>query len=197
MVAVFAACGDDEVTIVPDLVVSVERTEISVGETVQVTAQFSPEGDAGDDDIAFSTSDPSRVSVTGAGGAATVRALASGDVTIVASGRGLTGAVSLRIVAVVERIELTPMQPRFPAGATTQLTATVVYSNGERLDVTQNALWTSDREGIATVVGGRVTGVAPGDAVISALLPHDSGRTGCTITAAVDPIAADAAPVGP
>lgn len=187
--AALCACGDNNEEPGPErIVVSVDRTDLGVGDTVRVTARY--DGEAGGDDIAFASSDPSRASVAGEGGAATVTALAAGDVAITATGRGLTASIDLAIApASIVRIELAPLQPRVAAGTTAQLAASAVYSDGSRGDITQTAAWTTDRDEIATVVRGLVTGVAQGDATITAQFDGVHASTRCTVTAEIASIA--------
>jgi hypothetical protein len=66
-------------------------------------------------------------------------------------------------------------------GGTSQFTATAALSNGTTQDVTSQAVWDSSNPSVATVVAGRVTGVAPGEVDITATYQGVSGRTRITI----------------
>jgi hypothetical protein len=66
-------------------------------------------------------------------------------------------------------IEVTPQAPHLTGGATEQLAATGVYSNGTISTFTNTATWTSSNTAIATVSKtGLVTAVGPGTATIMA-----------------------------
>lgn len=168
-----AACGDNRGALAPQgLVLAPERLELRVGDTGRAAARYqASDGDAAADDVAWSSSDPARAAVTGAGAEATIRALAPGEVTITATGRSLTATLAVSIApASLLRIAITPARSTVPAGTTVQLAATAAYSDGTTADVTAAALWTSDREGVATVFQGLVRGRAPGEAAITARL---------------------------
>lgn len=72
-----------------------------------------------------------------------------------------------------------------PIGATHQTVTTFVYSNGSSADVTFQANYTSSDPAVATVdaASGLVTGIAPGNAVITA----DYNNTGSVASAVYDP----------
>lgn len=82
-------------------------------------------------------------------------------------------------------LAITPAVASQPAGGTQQFTATAVFSDNSRPDVTSQVVWASSASSVATVTGsgGLGTAVAPGDAVISASLTA-AGRT-VTATAAL------------
>ncbi|WP_083243864.1 Ig-like domain-containing protein [Aeromonas sp. DNP9] len=103
-----------------------------------------------------------------------------GDVTITASGVAngvpIERSVSLTVSdAVVTELQVTPANSSVPAGLAKQFIATAYLSDGSTRDVTNNAAlsWSSDALSIATISNatdtkGQATGVAPGDATITA-----------------------------
>ena len=83
-------------------------------------------------------------------------------------------------------IQVTPAGSALAAGTTRQMTATAVLTNGTSQDVTDQVTWTSSPTTIATVSDtGLVTGVAPGEATITATLNGVSGSTNINVTSAV------------
>jgi len=76
-------------------------------------------------------------------------------------------------VVTLESIELTPVNPSLEPGQMRWLSATGVFSDSTRRDLTESVSWTSSAPEIATVseqpsMRGTITGVAPGTATISA-----------------------------
>jgi WD40 repeat protein len=73
----------------------------------------------------------------------------------------------------VEVLTVTPAQRVVLRGQTIRLTATITLADGTTSDVTQLAVWQSSYPGVATVSNlpgrrGEVTGIAPGEALITA-----------------------------
>ena len=75
-----------------------------------------------------------------------------------------------------------------------QLSATATLAGGDNADVTETALWATNSAGIATVVGGLVTGVSPGTALISAEQELIVGTGTVTVTTALTAVFAWEAP---
>lgn len=81
-------------------------------------------------------------------------------------------------VIFTESVRLSQNTLTVEAGATAQLTATVLPDNAYDTSVT----WLSSQGGVATVDNGTVTGVLPGQAVIT-VITHDGGwNASCTVT---------------
>ena len=70
--------------------------------------------------------------------------------------------------AELTQIQITSDVSGLPAGLTTQLSAAGYYADGSTSDLTYQALWTSEPQGLVTVNYGLVRGDSPGDVVISA-----------------------------
>ena len=70
------------------------------------------------------------------------------------------------------------------AGATVQLLATATHTDAVETDVTLSATWTTNSSNIATVASGLVSGVAPGDVVVTAEQEGVSGSATITVTTA-------------
>lgn len=85
----------------------------------------------------------------------------------------------------VESVEVAPSEVEVEVGLTAQLAATVKPITVENKDVT----WSSDNEAIATVdASGKVTGVAGGEAVITATAAADQTKKGTCAVTVVAPI---------
>jgi hypothetical protein len=116
-------------------------------------------------------------------------ALAAGTVTITATSGGVSGSTMLTVTAAtVTAVQVTPFNPRLPAGFAQQLAATALFSDGTNRDVTAAATWTSTLPASATVSDaagskGLVTAVAAGAPTISASFSGRSGSTTVTVTA--------------
>src|SRR6185503_1157509 len=106
-----AACGDNLGAPGPrGIVVSPQTLQLRVGDTAQAAARYQTRGeDLAAADVAWSSSDPSRATVSGEGAEVTITAVAPGDVTITAAGRGVTGTLALSVSpAEVLRISVAP-----------------------------------------------------------------------------------------
>ncbi|MCA9672746.1 MAG: Ig-like domain-containing protein [Myxococcales bacterium] len=117
-------------------------------------------------------------------------ALAKGTATIEASLAGKSGSTTLDVTdATLDKIEVTAASPSVNIGGTVQLTATAIYSDGSKQDVTSQATWTTSDATIATVdsttTKGEVSGVAAGSADISAAFGGKTGKLTVVVTAAV------------
>ncbi len=84
---------------------------------------------------------------------------------------------------VLVSIEVTPTNPRIALGTTQQLTATGIYSNNTKQDLTKTATWTSTAPACATVsTAGLASAVKVGSAAITAAMGTVSGGTTLTVT---------------
>ena len=81
--------------------------------------------------------------------------------------------------ATVTRITMTGTTPAL--GASSQFTATAIWSDGRGEDVTAQSAWTSSAPSVVRVTGGLVTALTPGDAVITAIFQETSGKASITI----------------
>jgi len=99
--------------------------------------------------------------------------------------------------ATITSISVEPMNATLPRGLTRQFTATAIYSDGSKLDVTATAAWTSSAASTAMVnTSGVVTGLNLGAATITATLDTVSGSTTLTVTAATL-VSIDVTPASP
>ena len=79
----------------------------------------------------------------------------------------------------LQSIAVTPSSPTLAIGATQQFTATGSYSDGTTQNLTAQASWTSANATVVSIgSGGVATGVAAGQATISATLAGVTGKSG-------------------
>ena len=85
--------------------------------------------------------------------------------------------------ATLVNIAVTPATATIAIGATQQLVATAVYSDGSAQDVSTKAAWTSATPAVATVTAssGNATGVRAGTAVVTASFNGKSGSSTLTV----------------
>jgi uncharacterized protein YjdB len=117
-----------------------------------------------------------------------VTAVAPGSATITATCEGKTGTATITVSAVpVASIAVTPASANIVVGATTSLTAVTKDADGNVL-AGRVVAWTSSAPSIATVsASGVVTGVAAGNATITAT---SEGKTATSaISVALAPVA--------
>lgn len=101
----------------------------------------------------------------------------SASLDIPVTGDGVIGFSPSMITAI------TVTCPGVASGADVQATALAVMLDGRKIDVTQQAAWSSDKEANATVgTAGLVHGVAAGSANITATLFGVSGKTSVTVS---------------
>jgi uncharacterized protein YjdB len=115
-----------------------------------------------------------------------VRGVNAGTAKITATMGSVTGTVDVTITAAtLSSIEVTPFDPSLALGVKQQLTATGVFSDGSKQDLTGDVTWSSGAIAQATVsAAGLATAVAVGTATITATKGAVSGSTHVTVTAA-------------
>lgn len=170
-------------------------TSVIVGQSAQLQAIATYENGATQSVTAqaqWTSANASTVSVgntTGNRGRITGNEVSSTAVTITATvdGKSATSAVTV-IDRAVERIEINPASASVPAGLTQNLSATAVYNDATREDVTAKAQWTSSNTNVATVdnasARGQVTAVAADatPATITAAFGGKQGTAAITVT---------------
>ena len=114
-----------------------------------------------------------------------VTAVAAGTATITATEGSISGNTALTVTPLtLSSISVTHAHPIMPAGATQQLAATGIYSEGTINDIAREVTWSSSNPSVATVDNrGLVTTIAAGTATITATLGTVSGRMTLTVTA--------------
>jgi hypothetical protein len=94
-------------------------------------------------------------------------------------------------------IVVTPANSSIGTGATQQLTATAIYSDGTSRHVTSSVTWASSAPAVATIgSAGLATGIAAGSTTVSATLGSVSGSTSLTVVFMPLTIATGSLPTG-
>ena len=162
---------------------------VMVGGTVQLTATLRSASGAvlTGRAITWETSASGTATVSASG---LVRGVAAGSATITARSEGQAGSTNVTIqLPPVATITVAPTTPSIAINGTVQLTATLRDAGGAVL--TGRAItWETSAGGTATVDGsGLVTGVAAGNATITARSEGQAGSAVVTVQAAVAPVA--------
>lgn len=111
-----------------------------------------------------------------------VTALAAGQATITATSEGKSGTATITVqLPSVASITVTPVSPSIGVSQAVQMVATLRDANGVEL-TGRTVTWETSAAAIATVSGsGLVTGVAAGQAVITARSEGQAGSTTATV----------------
>jgi trimeric autotransporter adhesin len=152
-------------------VVITGTNELSVGSQTELhaTAHYS-NGQSMDitKDASWSSSDSEKATISSGIDGGVLSALAVGDVNISASYLGVS--VNLAVVindAFLERISIESVGTTFIKGTTTQLVAFGYYSDGQKVDITQEATWLSSDTEVANINSGELIANVSGSSLIS------------------------------
>lgn len=114
------------------------------------------------------------------------------DVTVQAGQTKDVGTVTMQPLSTLTSITVTPSNPSITVGATQQLKALGLFSDGSTVNMTSAVTWSSSSTSIASVASnGIATALASGDATITAATGTVSGLALLSATTAVDPLAHD------
>lgn len=119
------------------------------------------------------------------------RSRARGTATVGAVAGGVAGSGTLTVTdATLVAIQVTPVSAEAPLGTTRQFTATGIFSDATKQDLTQQAAWTVSDPSVASISNsagsrGLATAAGTGMATIEASLDGVTGSTGFTVTGAV------------
>ncbi|MBX5484600.1 MAG: Ig-like domain-containing protein [Myxococcaceae bacterium] len=98
---------------------------------------------------------------------------------------GASAEAALEVTAaVVAQIDVDPPSPSLAHGTDVALHATAVFTDGHTADVTGAAEWTVSDPSIIAVADGRLYGLAPGAATLSARFEQVVAKAQVTVTAA-------------
>jgi hypothetical protein len=133
----------------------------------------------------WSTSAASVVSVTSYGQAT---GQSAGLATITASLAGISATSNVVVDAyALTSIAVSPSSSTLPKQISTGFTAIGTFADGQQVDLTSVAAWTSSKASVATAsnvsgMRGEATGVAPGVSTISAVFNGQVGTAALTVT---------------
>jgi hypothetical protein len=117
--------------------------------------------------VTWASNNANGVSITPSGSAF---CQATGAVTITATSGAVQGSTTLTCLKVIDTLSLFVAggMTTISTGSSVQITARAAYTDGSVANVQGTATWTSSNPYVATVSGGLVTGVSPGQATITA-----------------------------
>lgn len=178
--------GDETSADIASVTLTPESLTLGHGETAQLRATLHDgngnvvQGRA----VAWSSDDAAKVSVTATG---VVRAVGAGGARITAAAGGKHASAQIVVVDEPQRevgyIELNAVSERLEEGASLQLEATAFDSDGNEL-TGRVVQWTSgDPRIVGVEPGGRVTGMRPGSAVVTAVVEGRAASATITVFA--------------
>jgi len=161
---------------------------LAPGSTLQINARGTWTDNTSQNISVFTTWSSSDTQIATVAVSGNTTGQSAGTATITAT----SGTLSASAHLVVEgsnlvSIKITPQNLKLPATIETQLKAIGTFSDGQQLDLTSAATWTSSAPSVATVSnasnsGGVATGVAIGSTTITAAFAGISATTNLTVT---------------
>ena len=170
--SVLTSCDKDvKVSVVQ---ITPENVTLGIGETQKLTVTVEP-SDATDPTYSLESSDPSVATVQND----VVTAVAPGEAVITATTAdgSLKATCKVTVVKHVEDITISPTQAKVTVGKTQEIS--VEFTPADASD--QTVTWESSKPEVATVVDGVVTGVAPGEALITATSVDGGFAAACKV----------------
>ncbi len=167
-----------EITLVSRVQFDKETIDLTVGESVKLTATVEPP-DATNKTVEWQSSDETVATVTDG----VVTGVKGGTATITAwtVDGGFTDTCDVTVTESVSGVSLNKEATRLPVGDTETLVATVIRDSATN----HNVSWSSDNEAVATVEDGVVTALSLGSAEIT-VTSEDGGYTDtCSVTVTV------------
>ncbi len=179
-----SATDTDEATPVGDVVVTPTTLEVSAGATAALAAEVT-DADGNvvrDRRVVWVSADPSIATVNENGVVAGVNA---GRVNVAASVEGKSAVASVSVVALpakVASVSIAPHDVSLFVAAGTNLVATAVDTRGVAV-TGRPVVWTTNNAAVASVSQtGRVTGLLPGTAVITAIVDGAAGNANVSVS---------------
>jgi uncharacterized protein YjdB len=184
--AVFqSVTGNAAVTVTPPALVSIavtpNQSDVPIGRTEQLaaTGTYTDGSTADITALASWNTNPSVFATISAAGV--VSGVAVGNVQVSASYQGRVGQAAVTVPNLIF-ITVSPNPSSLPKGTTEQLTATGLYSDGSKFDLTQLAQWGTSPTNTAAINGtGTLTGMAVGTAQITAQYQKVTGNASVTV----------------
>ena len=149
---------------------------LNLGEKAALTANVTPDN-AYDRSVEWSTLNSAVVTVDG-DGVVTAVGKGSGKIKVVTKRNNKSATCTITVRVPVSSVSLNNGTLSLVQGSSSRLTAVVSPDNANDKSVT----WSSDNPSVATVSGGNVRGVAPGNAVITVTTKDGSLKANCSVT---------------
>ncbi len=181
--ATCTVCGEEMTRPVDKLVsetsitLDYQELELDGNESKQLTATVLPEN-AHDKSVTWRSSNTS-VAAVDQTGRVTARTNGTTIITAQSAHLGLTASCTVTVKVHVQSIHVNPQGTQVVVGGTTQLYVDINPSNA----LNKKYTWSSSDESIATISSsGLVTGIAPGEAMITATTQDGGLTASCTVT---------------
>ena len=159
---------------IPVTAISLPATAtVGIGATTTLTVSYTPTDANTGKAITWTSDNPNIATVDNTG---KVTGVAAGTATITATsekGKTATCTVTVKAVAVTG-VSISPATATVKIGSTIALTADVTPTDATNKDVT----WSSSDDNIATVINGKVTGIAEGTVTITATSVENNTKHG-------------------
>lgn len=190
-----SGCGDDPTGVTPtptEIEVSpATETLTALAETVQLSATVRDQNGnvMGDVEVAWSSDDPSVVSVNGSTGLAQAEAVGSTNVT--ATSGEASGSATIQVTQEPADVQVEPARDTLVVGDQVQLSAIALDANGHRIEGA-SATWSSSDPSVVEVdEAGLATAMDRGNVEISATVEDATGSAtleslGIVVTLDVD-----------
>ncbi len=172
LASVFTSCDKD--VEVSGIQIQPEEVTLAVGETGQITVTVTPD-DATDPTYSLESSDEAVATVSGD----VVTAVAVGEAVITATSNNGNRKATCKVTVVkrVEDITIAPTQIRVTVGKTQEITVSFTPEDATN----QTVEWTSSKPEVASVADGVVTGVAAGEALVTATSVDGGFAAACKV----------------
>jgi len=170
--------GQTLLTVTPGTLTSITVTPANPNIAATSALQFTATGTFSDGSQQNITStvtwSSSATNIAGINSTGLATALAAGQTTITATSGSISNTATLTVTsAVLAAIQITPLSPIVPLGATGQLSATGIYTDGSSNDITDMVTWSSSVPTVAIISNGAgtqglATGLSTGSTIVSA-----------------------------
>ena len=155
------------------IAISSQSTNITVGQTVQLTATGTYSDQSTKDltsSVTWTSSDATIASISTSG---MLTAVGSGNVSITAASNSISGSLKLTIAPNLVSIAVTTNLSTIAKNTTAQFIATGTYSDKSTQNITSSVTWTSTNTAVATIsstfpTAGLATGLTAGTTTITA-----------------------------
>jgi len=184
-------CGSTTVTVGPPALVSIAVTpaigSIPAGTGQQFTATGTYTDGSTQNVTASATWSSSATGIATINSAGLASSFLQGGTTITASFGAVQAAATLTVTApVLASISVTPANPSIALGLSRQFTATGIYTDGSKQNMTNVVTWSSSATGVATINSAALaTSVKQGSTTIAASSGAVQGTATLTVTAPV------------